>query len=40
MLASCSADIQAAVAPVDEVLLGRNPIATNLLKDLFGFFGV
>lgn len=40
MPANCSADIQAVIALIDEVFLGQKPIATSLLKDLFGLGGL
>ena len=40
MPANCSADIQAVIAHVDEVLSGKNTTAINQLKDLFGLSGL
>ena len=40
MLASCSADIQAAIVLVDKVFSGQNTTATNLLEDWFGSGGL
>jgi hypothetical protein len=40
MPANCSADVQAVIAHVDEVLSGKNTTAINQLKDLFGLSGL
>ena len=40
MPANCSADVQAVIAHVDEVLSGSNTTAINQLKDLFGLSGL
>ena len=40
MPANCSADVQAVIAHVDEVLSGQNTTAISQLKDLFGLSGL
>jgi len=40
MPANCSADVQAVIAHVDEVLSGQNTTAISQLKDVFGLGGL